>query len=136
MNTSTKKLLILGLCSGLGRMLMDQAEDGQVRKHAEKFNVLADQAIQKTAIKVTFNGIKRIKAKIDKLYADKEEFNVVEALSFCILGLMDLQHYSGEGTPIDAILLHAMVFTKYWDPELQDEDAHSAATKKYLEWLK
>lgn len=135
MTTSEKKLLILGLCSGLGDMLMTQTMDDEVFRHARRFKTLADRAIGACHIRITHQMLKRIKDKLSEVYTNGTEFNVVEVLSLCILGLMDLQHYSGEGTPVDAVLTHAMYFTKLWDPKLQDEDSHSAAVRKYRDWL-
>ena len=135
MNTSMKKLTILGLCSGLGDMIGKQAEDDELFCIARRFKMLADNALAKSNVKITRRLIDRVREKIDGVYRDGEEFDALETLSLCLLGLMDLQHHSGKGTPVDALLMHAMYFTKYWDPELQDEGAHAEATRKYLEWL-
>ena len=135
MNTPMKKLLIFGLCGGLGDILIDTTASDDVYQHARRLKILSDRAIKTAHVKLTPNMLKRIWSKIADVYTPGTDVDTVEVLSLCILGLMDLQHHSGPGTPVDSLLAHVMYFTKQFDPELQDEEKHSAATRKYLEWL-
>lgn len=136
MNTPLKKLIILGLCSNLAYVIMQQTTDDNVYALARRLDTLARRSITKAHIKIAPSMAHKAQEYIKKVYVPGTEVDVVEILSLCLLGLMDLQHYSGEGTSVDAVLLHTMYFTKQFDPKLQDEKSHSAATRRYLEWLK
>jgi hypothetical protein len=60
---------------------------------------------------------------------------VLETLSFLILGLQDLSHYCKDKEPIKSVEDIALNFTTVYDPNLDDEETHAMALKKYEKWI-
>jgi len=151
MSPSQKKILIFALAVGFRDMIIKQLNQTPTHLMSEqeikdrdmtawraiKLAEAGQAAIDKNGyIKVDNSMVRRAKRKINQLYKDGEEFEIVEALSFLLLGLQELQTHCNDTTYIDPIEKRAMWFTKLFDPRLENEDVHANALRRYEAWLK
>lgn len=138
MNTSVKKILIFALADGIASAVLAQSEEDDAKWRAKKLKESATHAIKKTGVTITQRTVRKLERKIENLNMNDGKFNIITALSLCLLGLMELQHYANRTARsyIDPVLRRTMWFIKLYDPKLEDEELHAKAMHKYIEWLK
>ena len=136
MTPSLKKLCIFSLATGLGQMISAQTDDDATRWRAAKLGEAGQNAIDRCHAKVDASRVKQVQEKIAQVCKDGEEFDLVETLSFLLLGLMELQHYSPGDSRIKTLIKRAMWFTRLYDPRLEDDATHEAAYRRFEAWIK
>jgi len=141
MNTPLKKLCIFGLAAGIGNMIIDQAPkiltgvDLYITfKKAQALSQAGQKAIESCHVRIDHGKLKKAYEKIDEICHNGEQFDIAKMLSFLFLGLNDLSHYSKAKT-IKDVEDAALNFVVMYDPNLEDEQIHSEALKKYKEWI-
>ena len=136
MNTSIKKLCIFGLATGVGEMLQKQSDDEQVKWRAKKLSEAGQVLIDNCQVKVDSSSFRRAKLKVDQINNDHERFDVVEKVSFILLGGQELRHYATDNTYIkrlDILNKRAIWFMKLFDPGFES-GVHEIAYQKYIKW--
>jgi len=136
MNTYLKKLCIFGLATGVGNMLQNQSKDEQVKWRARKLSEAGQALIDTCQVKVDSSSFSRSKLKIDQVNHDHEQFDVLETVSFVLLGTQELRHYATDDQYIKRLELlnkRAIWFMKLFDPTFKSK-VHETAYKKYYEW--
>jgi len=135
-SASIKKLCIFGLATGVGNMLQNQSKDEQVKWRAKKLSEAGQALINNCKVKVDSSSFRRSKLKIDQVNNDHEQFDVVEKVSFILLGTHELRHYATDDQYINRLELlnkRALWFMKLFDPGFES-DVHETAYQKYYEW--
>ncbi len=141
MNTPLKKLCIFGLAAGIGNMIIDQApkmvtgvELNTTVENAQELSQAGQKAIESCHVKIDYSKLKKAKEKIDAVCQDGEQFDIAKMLSFLFLGLNDLSLYNKDKI-IKDVENAALNFVAMYDPNLEDEQIHCEALKKYEEWI-
>ena len=136
MTPSIKKLCIFGLATGVGEMLQKQSRDGQVQWRALKLAQAGQDCIMNCKVKVDSSSFRRAKLKVDQINNDHEQFDVVEKVSFILLGGQDFRHHATDHKYIerlDMLNKRALWFMKLFDPGFES-DVHEVAYQKYIAW--
>ncbi len=103
-------------------------------ENAQALSQAGQKAIESCHVKIDYSKLKKAKEKIDAVCQDGEQFDIAKMLSFLFLGLNDLSHYSKDKI-IKDVEDAALNFVVMYDPNLEDEQIHSEALKKYKEWI-
>ena len=136
MNIKYRTLLLLSLADGIGKMLIEQGETPEIKWRALKMQESASRILVTQKTKITKPGMRLIRSKIDAFCKDKHQFDLVEALSFLILGISDLMVYKRSNGPLYTPLLKRIVwFTKLFDTKLDEEETHTRAMGRYEQWI-
>ncbi|MBC8184931.1 hypothetical protein H8E88_27885 [candidate division KSB1 bacterium] len=134
MTPSLKKLCIYGLATGVGEMLQKQSRDEHVQWRALKLAEAGQALIDNCKIKIDSSMVNRVEKKIDQICKNKGQYDVVEMLSFLILGVQELRHYS-DSKRLKTLEKRAIWFTRLFDPKLE-ASVHELAYKRYERWVK
>ena len=141
MKTPLKKLLIYGLASGVGLAIKQQEDrkkdpDLYATYRAKLLSDAGQAAVD--VCRTTYNKSRQrqVKRKIDQICKDGEAYDIVEMLSFLILGIQELQHFCKDTSLIDVVEKRAVWFTKLYDPKLDNEEKHIIAYQRYEKWIK
>jgi hypothetical protein len=102
---------------------------------SEKLTESGQAAIDKCHAKVDGSRVMQAHKKISEVCKVGEAFDLVETLSFLLLGLMELQHYSPGDSRIKTLIKRAMWFTRLYDPKLEQESAHADAYRRFEQWM-
>ena len=143
MTPAIKKICIFGLAEGIGHILKLEINKGRiptdeinlVLSNANEMIKVGQNALYNSKVKLDKSTFKRAKAKINELYADKEEFIITELLSLLFCGLNDLSHFCKDKTLIKSVEDAALNFLTLYDPNLEDEENHKTALEKYDKWI-
>lgn len=92
------------------------------------------KALEKCNVKIDNSMFARAAKKINEaaIVQHYESFDILEVLSFLFLGLNDLSSDKNSKAVEDAVLN----FITMYDPNLENDDLHQIALKKYEEWCK
>lgn len=115
-------------------MLIEQTDDERVRWRAEKLKDAGSYAIANCRVKVDKTRLRQARKKIESIYLDKTEFDVVLMLSFILCGVQELLHFNKEGKSLSLLEKRLLWFLKYFDPKLTQENKHQQAYERYVEW--
>ena len=130
-----KKLCIFCLATGVGQMIIDQTDDDKVAWRALKLSESGQKCIDNCQVKIDSSAVKRVKAKIDQICKHKDEYDIVEMLSFLVYGVQELiMHYS-KSEMLENLEKRALWFIKIYDPKFE-ANVHEIAYKRYEEWIK
>ena len=137
MKPALKKLCLFGLSEGIGKMLINQTDDEKVKWRATKLKEAGNYAIKNCRIKIDKTKLKQTERKIESIYEDQSEFDIITMLSFILCGVNDLFFFSKDKNNKSLLLLEKRLvwFIKYYDPKLENEDIHQKAFKKYYKWV-
>ncbi len=141
MKTPLKKVCILALSAGIGKMVfrqsfkleMTQDERCETLWNAKQISDAGQEALNHCGVKIDKSRMKQAKAKIDEFKKDTDKFDIAETLSFLFLGLNDINNGDPMITAVENAVLN---FMTAFDPNLENEDLHSIALKKYERWIK
>jgi len=138
MNTTIKKLCILGLAEGFSTMIAKQTKEGDILRKAQTLRksagVALRRALEKDNLKVTDRVYRRVEKKISEIYTDGSSVEVIEVLSLIFLGVEDLKVYSRDAGWLAPVTAAAVDFISLYDPNFEDAN-HEEALRKYERWL-
>ena len=143
MKTPLKKACIFSLSAGLGKMVMSQIHqfnlaDDEKKKlivwHSNQIAIAGEKALKNCNVKIDKSMLKQASKKITEaaIVQHDNSFEILEVLSFLFLGLNDLSSDKNSKQVEDAVLN----FMTMYDPNLENEDLHKIALKKYERWVK
>lgn len=136
MTPSLKKLTILGLATGIAQMLLDQSDDAKVHWRSQVLYQASQLAVDKCNVTVDKSRLRQAQVKIDEVCLDGQDFDIVDMLSFLLIGLDDLQTHCKDISMINVMIKRTNWLLQYFDPKLESAKIFEDVHGRYLEWIK
>lgn len=130
-----KILTTYDLATNLGQIIIMQSSNTEMKKLARKLLGIGTTAIDRFKIKYNNKIVNSVRSNIEKLYADKTEFDLLEGLHILFVGLSELCVKSGTKLYSNQLRDITLSIIQIIDPELKEEDISNLAYDKYQEWL-
>lgn len=142
MNASTKVFSILSLAAAIGKIL----EKSKAEDHAERIN-WRGSCLHRAGFKavssypfpsMTDNKVKQVGAKVEEVCKSGEEFDIVETLSFLMVGLVDIWSNVNDSNKvfIDPVIRRVRWCMDLFCGDGTHDEAHVSALKRYEEWVR
>lgn len=139
MNPSTKVFAILSLSAAIGKILSRTKGDDRIIWRGKCLHDAGFKATESYPFPALTNSkIKQIEAKVEQVCKDGEDMNIIETLSFLIVGLTDIRAKmnSSNWAYLDPVLTRAQWCMDLFCGKYAHEDVHEAAYIKYEDWIK
>lgn len=130
-----KVLQIYDYATNLGYILLRQSNDNQMQKLGTDMVSIGAEAIDKYRVKKNKKMIQAITKKLDELYKDQTEIDVLEGLSISFLGLSELVIMSGTKLYSNKLRNITLTAILKLDPELIMEGIYIKSLKRFNNWL-
>jgi len=139
MNPSVKVFSILSLSAAVGKILSETKGDGRIIYRGQKLyeaGLNATGAYPFPALKKS--KVKQIERKVDDVCAHGQDINIIETLSFLIIGLTDIRSKVNVRNwfYLDPVLKRVQWCMDLFTGKYSNEDIHESAYAKYEAWVK
>ena len=133
MNASTKTLALLSMTASMGHILVNSNGSDTIKWRGEKLREIGWSASKKYKIStIGKSKLKQLEQKISEV-CQGDNIDVLEHLSFLLLGLIDLWSHRQKGV-IDLAIKRVIWCIQAFDPKQNNHDAHNRAWEKYEKW--
>ena len=134
MNLSIKKLCLFSLCDSVGQIMTEQGKNETTKWRGLKLHEAGELAIKKCNIKVDKPMLKKVSEKINEVYEDGKEVDILNALLFLLVGLCDLNDNGSNDPVVDLLIRRTDWAVNLWDKKLNKIEAYDLAVKMYERW--
>ena len=134
MNTTMKKLIVLGLAEVVGRHIASESREPETIKLGYKVAKEAEKEILGLKVKITSRKHHRVGDVIADVYKEKEVVDTLEILSLALAGVQDFAYHSNNNTYNNLEKAIINIINKF-DPDGEREQIYENATQKYQNWL-
>ena len=139
MNPATKSLALFSMTTAMGHFLANSTGSDALKWRGQKLYEAGFTAAKKyKTTKIGKSRLRQVDRKIDEAFPSDESLNILENLSFLLMGMVDLSGHSKNKsrTNIDLVYKRLVWCIRLLDPKREDHKIHDRAWKKFTKWDK
>lgn len=138
MSPSTKVLSILSLSAAVGQILSEAKGDDRIKYRGKKLQEAGMTAtVSYPFPAISTSKVRQVERKVEEVCAHGEDIDLIETLSFLVLGLSDIRAKinARNWRYLDPVLKRVQWCMDLFTKRDEHEEIHEKAYFKYEKWI-